>query len=82
VEVRWSEDGEEHIARHGVSPAEVEEAVSDHRALRRKHRGRSVVLAQTDNGRRLTIVVEFDGTVVTAREMTDGERRTYERRGK
>ena len=82
----WPEDRIEHIARHGVEPEEVEEACFGHSLVQRaKSTGQNpvyYVLGQTDAGRYLfCVVIRFpDGTgyPVTARPMTDKERRRYQ----
>ncbi len=85
-EIRWTEESEDHIARHNVTPDEVEQVVNT--------RPRLVVagpeeveygLGTTDAGRHLLVVLveAVDGRdlVVTAREMSDSERQTFRRKG-
>jgi uncharacterized protein len=88
-ELIWDEWNERHIADHGVDPQEVEETVSDPSSLFLRTRGsarvrRSIVLGLTDSGRYLFVVLEPFGegraNVVTARDMSDGERRRFKRR--
>jgi hypothetical protein len=76
----------DHIERHGVSPAEVEEACFG-RALtfRAKSEGENpvyYVLGQTSAGRYLfCVVIRFPdgkGYPVTARPMTEREKRRYQ----
>lgn len=86
-EIRWTEDSEDHIARHKVDPAEVEQAVfSRPRLLNSGRGGTQVVFGTTDAGRYLVVVLSNgeDGRlfVVTARDMTDSERRTFIRRAR
>lgn len=80
----WDEDNEEHIARHGVEPAEVEEVFFFRFSVRRGRQGRYVVLGRSAAGRHLSVVVERKGgglvRVVTARDMSPAERRLYARR--
>jgi hypothetical protein len=71
-------------SRHGVPFHEVEEACySRHRHVRRGREGLYKVFSQTEVGRYLLVVlVDLGGSVwkvVTAREMTDQERRLYRR---
>lgn len=81
----WPEERIEHIARHGVTPPEVEEACFNlPLVLRAKSVGVNPVyhvLGQTDNGRYLfCVVIQFpdgNGYPVTARPMTDKEKRRY-----
>lgn len=71
-------------ARHGVPLRDVEEAChSGERHVRRGREGLYKVFSQTTAGRYLLVVLaELGGgtwKVVTAREMTDQERRLYRR---
>lgn len=83
----WTEETERHIARHAVIPSEVEEAVADTNALTLRARGpegkRYLVLGRTQAGRYLMVVLapmgRTIGRVVTARQMTTGEKRRYRR---
>ena len=76
--LRWDEEAEDHIARHGVVFWEVEEAVANIRYAKRS-RGYLQVIGQTDAGRYLTVILdeEDDGFwyPVTARPATDPEKR-------
>jgi len=68
----------------------VEEAVFDPAALALRTRAgrqpRYVILGRSQGGRYLLVVLQPTGGkrsyVVTARDMTDGERRRFRRRGK
>jgi len=81
----WPEDRIEHIARHGVTPQEVEEACFGRPlVLRAKSSGENpvhYVLGQSEAGRYLfCVVIQFadgHGYPVTAREMTTKEKRRY-----
>ncbi len=81
----WPNDRIEHIARHGVAPEEVEEACFGKAFVRRvKSEGQNpvyYVLGQTESGRYLfCVVIRFPdgiGYPVTARDMTDKEKRRY-----
>ena len=71
-------------SRHGVPFHEVEQACySLHRHVRRGRTGLYKVFSQTEAGRHLLVVLAERGggvwRVVTAREMTDQERRLYRR---
>jgi uncharacterized DUF497 family protein len=81
----WPKVRIEHIARHGVTPAEVEEACFG-RALvqRQKSEGENpvyYVLGKSEAGRYLFCVVicfpDGTGYPVTAREMTTKEKHRY-----
>ena len=81
----WPEEQIEHIARHGVTPEEVEEVCFGKSLVRRaKSEGEYpvyYVLGQTEAGRYLfCVVIRFpdgNGYPVTAREMTAKEKRRY-----
>ena len=80
---------EDHIldkieSRHGLSLEEVEEAcLSDRRHVRRGKEGLYKLFSQTMAGRYVLVVLASLGRgnwrIVTARKMTDVERRLYNR---
>ena len=79
----WDEANIEHIGRHRFAPDEVEEVFAEGCAVRRGRGGRHLAYGRTLDGR-MTIVVfqRLRGRhirVITAREMTDNERRRYRR---
>ena len=83
-EIRWTESSEAHIARHNVTPAEVEEVVNMRPRLVEPGRDSTeLVLGRTIAGRYLLVVLTEaeDGTsaVVTSRSMNDIERRRFTR---
>jgi hypothetical protein len=81
----WSDERVDHIARHGVTPDEFEETCFGRAlTLRGKSEGQNpvyYVLGQTRAGRYLfCVVISFpdgNGYPVTARPMTERERRRY-----
>ena len=81
----WTPDRIEHIARHGVTPEEVEEVCWGKAFVQRaKSEGDNpvyYVLGQTAAGRYLfCVMIRFpdgNGYPVTAREMTTKEKRRY-----
>jgi uncharacterized DUF497 family protein len=81
----WPEDRIHHIARHRITPEEVEEVCFGQAFIRRaKSKGKNPVyyiLGQTDAGRYLfCVVIQFPdskGYPVTARPMTDKEKLRY-----
>lgn len=85
-ELLWSEDRLDHIARHEVSPDELEEVCFGRSLiLRGKSQGANPVyhvLGETFAGRHLLcILISFPngmGYPVTARTMTDREKRRYQ----
>ncbi len=84
-ELIWPEDRVEHIAIHGVRPYEVEEVCFGRPlVLRAGSEGRNpvyYVLGRTNARRDLfCVVIEFpEGYAVTARPMSDSERRRFNR---
>ena len=80
----WDDDTVDHIARHGVSPDEAEAVCRRRPVALRARYGRYLLLGQTEAGRYLTLVVtplgDARGKLITARMMTDVERRFYLRR--
>jgi uncharacterized protein len=84
----WTEESEHHIwTRHQVTPAEVEQVVNTRPRLVEPGRDDTEhVFGTTDAGRYLLVVLTeaFDGRdyVVTARDMTETERRTFVRRAR
>ena len=85
VELIWSEESEEHIARHAVTPEEVHEVVAERYARVRGRAGVSLVYGRTRGGRPLLVVLAPTeagaATVVTARDLTPAERRSVRRKG-
>jgi hypothetical protein len=85
AEIVWNEDRIEHIALHAVTPEEFEEVCFGRSlVLRARSEGRNpvyFVLGQTEAGRYLScVVIAFPGELgypVTARDMTDREKRRY-----
>ncbi len=84
-ELIWPEDRIEHIARHGVTPEEVEEVCfGAPLVLRAKATGTNpvyYVLGQTQAGSYLfCVIIQFPdgkGYPVTARPMTEKEKRRF-----
>ena len=86
-EIRWSDESEDHIATHAVTPDEVEQVVNTRpRLVLRGREGTEYLFGATDAGRHLLVVLAeaLDGRsyVVTAREMTDAERQAFRRKGR
>ena len=83
--IEWDNDTISHIARHAVEPAEVEEACFEGIPLILKARNnRYFALGDTSGGRHLTIIFEYLGKnkakIITARAMSEAERKLYRRR--
>ena len=71
-------------SKHSITFSEVEEAcLSDKRHVRKGEEGLYKLFSQTDAGRYILVVLVNLGNgnwkVVTAREMTDSERRLYKK---
>lgn len=83
-EFDWDERSEEHIARHGVDPSEVEEVFRRSPLIQKGREGAYLAWGQSAVGRYLLVVFvrREDGTarVLTARDMSDREKRRYRRR--
>ena len=82
-ELLWDEENEAHIARHHVTPQEVEEVCFGRYWMIRSGRKRKAVFGQTGAGRYLLVVVERmweygEYGVITARDMGQAERRQYQ----
>ena len=81
----WQQDRIDHIARHGVTPEEVEQVCFGRcfvqRAKSQDENPVYYIRGQTDAGRYLfCVVIQFPdgkGYPVTARSMTDREKRRY-----
>ena len=77
---------EEHIARHHVIVAEVEEVIFGAPFIRKARQGRYHIIGQTHAGRYLTVFVAPRGRgvygLVTARDADDAECRAYRRHNK
>ena len=88
-EVVWTESDVGHIARHGVTPTEVEEVLAAGPLWRRGRRHPEtrqeslLALSQTEAGRYLVVVLSpralGRARCVTAMEMSSKVRRYYER---
>jgi hypothetical protein len=81
-EVIVNSDREDHIARHGVPVAEVEEVVFGTPFIRQARERRLRLIGQSYAGRYLVIFLAPRGRgrygLVTARDATDAERRLYQ----
>ena len=78
----WDQTNTQHIARHGVTPAEVEEVCAADIFILHGHSGRIMIVGPTKKDRALSIVLDpepEDGVwyPVTARPADRKERRVY-----
>ncbi len=86
-EFEWDENNIEHIARHRVSPDEVEDvAFDDDPWIRRGRKGPRYMLGYTVAGRYLFTVYILKGKgivkVITSMDMDKKTRKLYRNRGK
>ena len=83
-EYDWDDINIEHISRHRVIPHEVEEACFNEPLIMRAGKNKYYVYGRSDAGRYLFIVSSYKGTgivrIITARDMTESERRLYNRK--
>ena len=82
----WDARNTDPVSRHGIQPFEVEEAMADpgRIGIDVQDRGKKGILGRTEDGRLLFVVyVVRDGVyrVITARGLTPGEKRIFQRRG-
>jgi uncharacterized DUF497 family protein len=83
----WDDHNVEHIARHGVTPEEAEDALGDPRrvgagAYSTEDEQRWAAIGATQTGRVLVVIftVRPNGPwVITARDATEREKRRYSR---
>lgn len=69
----WDEENEEHLARHGVTPEEVEQVFLGQRAFARNktnRRGEWMMIGWTTGGRALSIIVNVRDKTATLRVIT------------
>ena len=80
----WDDENMAHVARHAVSPEEVEEALVAEALVLRGPDSRYLAYGRTESGRWVfaVYVTQPRGRVrvLTARDMTEGERRLYQRK--
>lgn len=82
----WTDQAEAHIARHGVLPHEVHEATERPYVCLDSRNDAIRILGRTYTGRYLAVLLSdaADGRkyVVTARNMTQAERRIFHKKAK
>lgn len=80
----WDEWNIEHIARHNVSPEEVEEVCKGKNLFNRWKNKMYRVIGQTEEGRYLTILLATrpgqNYYPVTARDSTDREKKSFKKK--
>jgi uncharacterized DUF497 family protein len=80
----WDDENLAHIAHHGVSPDEVEEALVEEPLVLRGPDDRYLAYGRTEHGRWVFVVYVTRPRgrvrVLTARDMTEREKRLYQRK--
>ena len=81
----WDSWNVSHIARHQVSPEEVDEVCHDKPAVSKTYKGRMRVVGSTPGGRILTVILapKYEKGAyysITARPADRKERRNYEQK--
>jgi hypothetical protein len=83
-DLHWTDDSERHIARHRVTPEEVEQSTDRPFYTMTGRGGTTLLFGQTDAGRFLLVVLSQASDdrwyVVTARTMTVSERHIYKKK--
>lgn len=80
--VIWEDWNINHIAKHKVTQAEVEEVLHNKFIVRPTYRDRLLLIGKTENGRLISTVVHEDDKdtyyIITSRDATVSETRDYE----
>lgn len=83
-DLEWTLDRLEHIARHGITPEEVEEIFASALAFKRGRAGVYEAWGQTESGRYLLVIFRYLGHnrawPITARDMDENEKRVLRRK--
>ena len=82
-DLEWTSDRIEHIAKHGITPEEVEEVFATVSTVKRARGGVYEAWGQTESGRYLLVVFRYLGHnrawPITARDMDENEKRLLRR---
>jgi len=84
--ISWDQDTVDHIARHSITPEEVEEVLFneiDLPLIMRGKEGRYLAYGRTDGGRLLLVVWAFKNRktkIITASDLNIKEKQFYNRR--
>jgi uncharacterized DUF497 family protein len=80
----WDAHNSEHIGMHDVDPDEAEAVLDNDPLVLRTKDGKYLAYGQSDEGRYLLVVFARKARdlirVITARDLTEGEKRQYRRR--
>jgi uncharacterized DUF497 family protein len=83
-ELEWDDENIEHIARHNVTPKEVEDVCYSLHIIEKAGEQRYILSGQSASGRFLNVVIECIGKglfrPITAFEMSDSYKRKYKRK--
>lgn len=82
---RWIEWNIQHILRHNVETYEVEYVAFDDNPWFRKNKDDSYIMYGVAEGRYIFVVFTIENAesfVITARDMTETEKKLYKKRGK
>jgi len=82
--LNWDNRNIFHIARHGITAKDVEDACSE-RHIARKVKGRYLIYGKTEAGKHILIVLVKTGDSfrpITARNMNESEKRIYKQKVK
>jgi uncharacterized DUF497 family protein len=79
--LQWNDDDMEHIALHGINPAEIEDVCFNQHISIRGRFGRYILYGQSSAGRYIKLILEklYDHVFrpVTAYDMTESEKHNY-----
>jgi uncharacterized DUF497 family protein len=83
-ELQWDDSNVAHIARHDISPDEVEDVCFSLHIRERSENKKYILSGQTSNGRYLHVVLAGADKglfrPITAFEMSDNDKRSYRKR--
>lgn len=77
----WDEANIAHIARHNVTPGEVDEAFEEKHLIFKSRDGRYMLLGRSAAGRYLMVAFAVKvgvARVITARDMNNAEKKRYQ----
>jgi len=86
IRVKWTKKAEQHIARHGLSRSQVNQALKGKKFVKRTTHNRYLILCSY-YGRILAVIAEpykdmFYMKGITARDANDKEKRLYKKKVK
>ena len=79
----WDSWNKEHIKKHKVSVAEVEDVYKSTTVSKKSYQNRTLLIGRTNKGRLLTVILsrekQTNPYVVSSRDASSKERRYYEK---